>query len=1389
MWEQWRTGWRKWIVLGGGGAFSLLLILVAALEAGLLNGPVLWLAGRVSGYEISCSRLNGSLFSSFSCENLAVADQQGTFFVAKESALAWNIAALLANQVSIQSLTLRDAKLTRIPKGGSSRSQGILPSTRITLSHLDIAHLVLAAFKTPAACVGIVGTADIGPAGFSTDLKLARCHPRKGEFFLHSRYVKSTENLSLQATAHDDGLLLSQLLGLRRVGVTQLSLDLAGTLPALNGTLKLRADKIGHVAATFQAKTPDQTKIDGDFGLAPDRVPGFASTSSGKVSATVSYRAQRGVLVHLATLSWGGFTATGELGASAKGKLYGNIALRSSVAHSLAGLRIGDLEVGLMLAGSEAAPRVHGRATLKNIAAANALITQLKAEFDADRHADGGLLLQLAGAATAARLPPQLFGLLGDHFSFGAHLQRPAHGQVQLQASLNGHAAEAKLTAALGQTRGSGILRLRVPDLFKANAGFGGSVAATLKLTSLTLAGRLEGAFDVTGRAISAKGLGLALGHSPSLTGRIAVHGKSYTLSNLRLHLAALSASGALSVSRAGVLLGHVAVAHGELAPFASVLGSRVAGSFALEARASGSLQAPVMALDISVPKLLMAGNLLREVRLGLHATLAQSAQASLHITAATAIGPVAFASTLAVHRQGWALAVSQGAIGPAKLVGTLARDHGVYSGRLRLTGDLLAPAGLLLGQPATGAGTILVQGRGNELQLRARLDHITVSPLRQASLIAMANLHDLAGPVDLTAQLRQGANDLQARAQARLTPFVLRLTELHGQWSAIHFGLRAPTSLQLGHGQFQLARTSVAISGGVLELAAQGAANQLLAEAQLTSLPLSPFATILRLHHASGTLDGALKVALTQTSTAAHLVLHGRDIVLSSAAKAAEPAALAFEADWNGRALTAAGRISGFSPAPATISLELPLIRPASSFAPHLAGSGAISGQLLLKNLDVGHLSALLPLAEESAKGLVTADVNLDGDMAHPRIHGSLVITKGSFSDLRTGTRLTNLDAKLVADHGDQVDVQVSANDGGSGTIKLNGKISRLVALPATPGHIAGELTVALNDAELIREDLIHGALSGTLKVNLPASGPVLISGKLRSDTVRIDLGAAIPPSIPTIEVRYAGQQASPVTRPGPRPASASAPELFSAARLNIAVDIPNRLYIAGRGLNSEWDGHLDVAGTIGRPAFRGRLQVMNGSADVIGKSFTLQSGVVHISNALPGNANVNVTAQHTSTTLTVTLTITGPANDPKIDWSSVPALPKSEILSNLLFGSGTPQLSLGQAFQLAQMSGALSSLGLGGGGGGGLLGFARNLTGLDVLNVTGPDTAQGTGASVTAGKYIGGKIYVGVTQGASTSASSAEVRITVAPHVTVTGTVGANNANSLGVDWLWRY
>ena len=204
----------------------------------------------------------------------------------------------------------------------------------------------------------------------------------------------------------------------------------------------------------------------------------------------------------------------------------------------------------------------------------------------------------------------------------------------------------------------------------------------------------------------------------------------------------------------------------------------------------------------------------------------------------------------------------------------------------------------------------------------------------------------------------------------------------------------------------------------------------------------------------------------------------------------------------------------------------------------------------------------------------------------------------------------------------------------------------------------------------------------------------------------------------------------------------------------------MPNRVYVTGHGIDSEWNGNLDVAGTLAAPDVSGKLDLVRGTAELIGKTFTLQDGTVRLGNTIPGNASVHIVGQNESSDITVTVTIDGPVTEPKISWSSSPALPNSEILSRLFFGTSTPHLTIGQAFQLAQLSGQLGSLGQLGGGGGGILGFARNMTGLDVLRVEAPSDLKGTGASVTAGKYITDKVYVGVKQGADVSAGTAQVR-----------------------------
>ena len=569
--------------------------------------------------------------------------------------------------------------------------------------------------------------------------------------------------------------------------------------------------------------------------------------------------------------------------------------------------------------------------------------------------------------------------------------------------------------------------------------------------------------------------------------------------------------------------------------------------------------------------------------------------------------------------------------------------------------------------------------------------------------------------------------------------------------------------------------------------MVAKGGGGSLNASVQLSDLPVQPLASLMNLGKAQGTIGLDLTADIGPSHAQAQFTLNGNKLEFGSAQKKATPADIVVKANWNGQMLDLDGHISGLDTKAATLTAHIPVVKAQGSYMPKLAQSGAVSAQFSAR-MQVQRMIALLPLAEQTASGMLMADVHVSGDVSNPQFSGSMAMNKGSFTDFQTGTRLTNLDFKLAAEGGAKATLTLSANDANSGTVKGQGEFSMAALESGGAGKLAGHLDLTFDNFAAVREDLVHGALSGKLAMDFPGDQPPKITGKLRTNTVRVDVGAAIPASVPTIEVREING-GPPLNVQKQAKKAASKPSLFSKTTLGISIDIPNRLFVTGHGIDAEWSGNLAVNGTVGSPDISGKLELVRGTIELVGKTFDIQTGEVRIANSIPGHASVHVVAQNASSDLTVTVTVDGAVTDPKITWSSSPALPQSEILSHLFFGAGTPSLSVGQAFQLAQLSGQLNSIGLGGSGGGGILSFARNLTGLDVLKFSAPSDLSGTGAAVTAGKYINDRVYLGVTQGKDLSAGSAEVRVKITPHITVNATAGANSHESVGVNWKWDY
>ena len=194
--------------------------------------------------------------------------------------------------------------------------------------------------------------------------------------------------------------------------------------------------------------------------------------------------------------------------------------------------------------------------------------------------------------------------------------------------------------------------------------------------------------------------------------------------------------------------------------------------------------------------------------------------------------------------------------------------------------------------------------------------------------------------------------------------------------------------------------------------------------------------------------------------------------------------------------------------------------------------------------------------------------------------------------------------------------------------------------------------------------------------------------------------------------------------------------------------------------------------------------MSPVRGQFSFAGKDFKLQKGKIALLGGTKIDPELNLSAIYEARNVTAVVSITGTATNPKISFSSPDGLPEDEVLSQVLFGKAAGKLTPVEALQLASavasLSGKIDS-------GGGIMDFARETLGVDVLSAgTNADTGD---AQVSVGKYINDSIYVGVDQGASAGSTRAKVQIELTPNITLESETGQTADSKVGVFWKWDY
>ncbi len=1396
-----------------------------------------------AGLAVDIGRIDGRLPHQILIDRLAISDARSEWLTAEDVRLDWRPLALFRGTVVIDSLRVGRLSVSRLPTASETAGEADapvnLPPLELTLDLLTVETAMLGeAVLGMAVALRADGSLAISKETLEVALSVARTDDVEGRLDLALAYDAKGQILDLEGSlAEPQGGLLARLAAIPGLPAVALSVSGEGPAGSWAGEVVGELESLLSVdlAVDIDLREGFRSRIDGSLRPGP-QLGGPAMAALGRdTTLSIDVRRPRGsdeIRLGVDRLVSDTVAASGTASVTwtdkhLRGEAEIDIVDPVPFAALLAPAELASISAKLSFDGPLDHPtvRLHAMADRVTVRPVRAQTMNVAVEITPDRsYSAPGLEIGLRGTAGLSGFVsgfPELDPLLGPELAVtfdvatvpadaridvktlalqGAAGSTSVHGEVTLQPvsiTADGRLLIPDMAALSGllrrPVRGSvdtgysamwapgDALRLKV-DGALTDPRTGLEVADSLLGSPVAVSGQLAVAPDGALRADSVRVAGAAL----VLSGRVELPAGAATVSaEYKASVSDLAPLGIEDKARPG----------GRLETEGTVTGSLVdpgVEGFATAHTFAAGLPFDLMRLEYRVRNAVSrpAGDIV------FRGTTAPLAELS---------GRFDFEKTDAAIRVEGLRVAARGTTVTGSL--TVPPGDAAIAGRLQVTAaDLAAwsdPAGFALGGRAeanirlaeedrrqtvridatgrnvkTGESTVagrlelhleLVDPRGDGLikaSVAARRVLVGGGELAEVSLEASGTLSEAAVSMRAKGQLRDPL-DLAATAQIRRpgTETEISLVGLDGTIAGSKIALTQPAQIRIG-AVTELEALTLAVGEGRLEAEFRLSDERVAGQLDARSIPAGLFAPELPPEYAAVSFNMRARIGGRPDQLEGELELNAAGLAAGEIKDRPEGLSVALTGTLRANMLSVSGTLTGIDEVAAGARLSLPVrvsLRPAQA---GVVRSQPMTGDLTYKG-PVAPAWALAELDRHQLSGVADIAVRLSGTPDRPLIDGHIQLTNGRYENLDTGTVLSQIELFARPSQSAIFIDRATAYDGESGQVSASGQVEF-----GGPQNVALDLKANFDAAKLVRRDELTAVVSGEIAVSGTADDR-LISGRLEVQEAEVRLAGGLPSEVVEIEVVERGAQAEIAVTVPPRPPSRT--------RLDLRIDMPKRVFVRGRGLDSEWGGSLLITGTTTTPRIEGELKPLRGRYDFAGKIFALREGSIRFIGERDINPALDLSAELKQTDLTAIIRVRGTARRPEVTMESIPDLPQDEILSRVLFNKSTGRLSATEALRLSQAVATLS------GGGGGITDFARKMLTLDVLQFSGgTDEEEG---SAQAGKYISDKIFLGVKAGASAGSSTATVEIEITPRIKVEGTVGSSDKSEIGIKWKRDY
>ena len=436
------------------------------------------------------------------------------------------------------------------------------------------------------------------------------------------------------------------------------------------------------------------------------------------------------------------------------------------------------------------------------------------------------------------------------------------------------------------------------------------------------------------------------------------------------------------------------------------------------------------------------------------------------------------------------------------------------------------------------------------------------------------------------------------------------------------------------------------------------------------------------------------------------------------------------------------------------------------------LTASGTVAGSFETVDLKVDG-SVPIGLANNflspstDVQGTANLDLAISGPPALNSVSGTITTSGARVSAPGLRVALRRIDATVRLSQG-QANVSVDGGFRAGGRVAVTGTLGLSAPFPA-------DLQIDLINADFTDEPTYTTTLNGNLTLRGGLQGGGEIAGRIELGETEVRLAATTSTAgIP--DITHVGDSAAARrtrARAGLVEASdegAASPQ--NALGLDIVIVAPGRIFIRGRGLDTELGGRLRLTGTTANVIPIGQFDLIRGRLDILGKRIEMEEGRLLLQGSF--NPTIRLVASTETDNANIRIVTEGTPQEPQITFESDPDLPDDEILANLLFGKSISSIS---PLQAAQLAAAVATLA--GSGGDGVIGRIRSQFNLDDLDVT---TDESGAAALRAGKYISENVYTDVEVN-SQGQSEINLNLDITDNITAKGSAGTDGNTGIGI------